>query len=198
MHAQKIGSRVLICFLAFFSGCLGRTPPDKLVLPPASDRWTKDVRVYDALDVNLEGYITYHSLDLRERAVARQTLDFHLGTQEVASRREKARKEWEQNADFYLSAFTPKRTWNDFDRRDSHWRIYLVGPDGARVEPAKIQKSSKDDAADLHPAEEWNRTYLIRFNRPSDKDKRPLTDDVLVRDYRLVVTGPLGEAVIKW
>ena len=83
---------VVLSTIIVSSSCLGRTSPDKLMLPPANDRWTKELRVYDALDVNLEGYITYHSLDLRERTIARKKLDFHLGAQEVDSLRGEARQ----------------------------------------------------------------------------------------------------------
>lgn len=191
-----------VAALLFLAGSLScaRTPASRLMLPPPSDPWTRPVSIYDALDLNLYGHVTFRAWDVRRRMLEQQARDFHLDTAELQAREKAEREDWTTHADFFLAAFTPKRAWNDFDRNDSRWKVYLSGEGSERLQPESIRQASGQDAPDATQAGStaWSETYMIRFRRPAGSDGQPLEDSAMAARYRLAITGPLGEAEIRW
>lgn len=193
------GGKILFCLLALLAfACAGRTPAPRLLLPPPSDEWTRKIEIHDALDLQLHGKVHYFSRAVRLAAVADEAKAHHLTETEVRARESDQLEEWGKFAEFRLSVFTVKRSWNDFDRVDSKWRIYLVQEGtGAKLRPESVQGSAAEFAEESSPAP-WNRGYRIRFERPRDPGGEPLPDSALLESYSLVLTSALGEAAVRW
>lgn len=170
----------------------------RLMLPPPTDRWTREIAVYDALDLRMHGYVSFQSLDLQLSNLRQREAAYRLSAAQVAEERTALESDWGAFAEFRLSAFTPKRGWNDFGQTGSHWKIYLVDGSGLLVEPSSVQIERIPDSVESPRTAKWNRMYRIRFDRPAGTDAKPMSDDRLLADYHLLITGPLGRAEVRW
>jgi hypothetical protein len=88
--------------------------------------------------------------------------------------------------EFHLAFYTPKDDWNDLESADTLWRMFLVLPGGARLEPIRVIHLPKTDkSAVQYPyVNRWTREYGLFF---------PLLEgDEIYEHLTLVITGPLG------
>jgi hypothetical protein len=137
---------------------------------------------------------TYQSLAFREARVQRLALFQHQTPDEVLRRLDDERKDANTYHDFFFGAHVPDPHFDDFDRRNSIWRIALVTDVGEAL-PANVQRVGRSDlnmrAVYPYMGDFWV-AYRFRFPRVA-ADGTPLvvptTSKIVLR-----VASTLGTA----
>lgn len=194
------------CFAALgVSACRAATPPASLmesgpVTAADYDRiletWTRSQKVYDGLDSILFVHATFHSPPFRRAFLLRHPEVYGPGS-EIASRLLLTRPEAEQELEFFISATTYDRSWNDFDAPDSIWRVTLEGHDTEKVDGRIHRVKTTANLRIIYPyISNFARTYSARFPLTT------ITGDPVVSarstGFVLRLTSALGEAELEW
>ncbi|MFQ5585817.1 MAG: hypothetical protein ACE5GF_03225 [Thermodesulfobacteriota bacterium] len=195
---------VLFCgsSLALLVSCSGRgeVKPDG---PPYSrliEKWTSEGKVYRGMESRLVVHATYRGWGLREAYVREYEKRYRLDSyqREKLLAGEKAR--YEEGEEFFLAVYTPEGRWNDLDRSDSVWKLYLKNDRDERVSPVEVRRVDEESPLirefypDLDP---WSYGYVVIFPKYSEKGELPLINDE-TRSFTLIITGVLGQTEITW
>ena len=129
-------------------------------------RWTRSQKVYDHLETHLIVTATWRSGAFADAYADEYARRYVLND----SAREDVRKREESDAQsydtFFFAAYTPTRDWNDFQKRDSIWRIRLYDDQGNAAEPLVINKVKDEDPV-LHAFfpyfSQWTHGYVVKF-----------------------------------
>ncbi len=147
---MKKASRLAV-LLAVLGGCT-TTPPTigdpgpKLTDPRAEkayqeilDRFSDRAEIYDGFDTRLFAGTTFQSMAYREARVRRLAKFKFLPQARVEEMLEKERAEAEQFHEFILGVHVNDYRFDDFDRKDSIWRVVMMTP-SMEVEPVSIER----------------------------------------------------------
>ena len=183
-----------------FSGCAS---VDKEYRPPYKEmlkEWTRTEKVYDGLDLLLSVNATYKTEDFRSSYVDRYIEAYQLedGSKETMAARET--EEAELYNEFFLSVTTPDKSLNDFDSKDSVWKLYLEDGTGVKLSTVSIKRIETKNAmtSALFPyIDVWSIGYIVRFPKYSASGTEPIPN-AKSRYMRLTVVGMLGNGELKW
>ena len=201
------------CALALTALALGacRTAPPTIGDPPPKladadaerayrellDRYSDTAEVYALFDTHLFSGATYLSWPMREARVKRLGQFKAMTQPEIDARLEQERAEWATHHVFDFGAWTQDPKYDDFDRKDSIWRLALIA-DGVEVLPAEVERVRRVDhnTRALYPymGQFWV-LYRVKFPKV-----RPDGTPVLppgTREVRLRVTSTLGQAELR-
>lgn len=152
---------------------IGEAPPEvpsekeEAAYQAVLNRYSGHHEIYQGFDTQLFAAATYQSWAFRQARVARETEFLHW-TPDVAGR-ELAREQAEnaQYVDFFFGVHTNDFRFDDFDARNSIWRVVLVTPQG-QVLPTEIVRIGRADlnmrAYYPYMSDFWV-GYRIRFPR---------------------------------
>ncbi|MCJ7616813.1 MAG: hypothetical protein MUO43_09795 [Desulfobacterales bacterium] len=210
-------SILLIVILTVCQGCQIVAPVEQLVAPvkkleASSDpyrggtykaaliKWTSEVRIYRGLDLELKASATFKSPEFREAYANEYVRSYNLNREE----KEKLIKDQKEASliynDFIMAAYVPDKKWNDFNKKDSIWKIHLNAGNGKKIKPLEIRKIKKIDAVISHffpYINTWQSIYLVRF-----PVKLPGTDKNIIDDtwsnIKMVITSVLGTTEMVW
>ncbi len=157
-------------------------------------KWTSEARIYRGLDLELMTSATFKSPEFREAYANEYARTYKLDREE----KEKLIKDQKQASliynDFIMSAYVPDKEWNDFNKKDSIWKIYLNASNGKKITPLEIRKIKKINAVLTHffpYINTWESIYLVRF-----PVKLPGTDKNIINDtcsnIKIAITSVLG------
>ena len=145
-------------------------------------KWTSEARIYRGLDLELMTSATFKSPEFREAYANEYDRTYKLYN------------------DFIMSAYVPDKKWNDFNKKDSIWKIYLNAGNEKKIKPLEIRKIKKIDAVLTHffpYINTWESIYLVRF-----PVKLPGTDKNIIDDtcsnIKIVITSVLGTTEMAW
>ena len=102
--------------------------------------------------------------------------------------------------DFLLAAYMPNKKLNDFNKKDSIWKIYLTVGKGGLITPLEIRKIKKVDAVTTHffpYITPWKSVYLVRFSAISPAAGKAVIDGD-AENIKLIITSVLGSAEMVW
>ena len=162
------------------------------------DEWTRSKRVYEQMDAKLFMTATYKSTAFRTAYVEEYSGRFELDPKMKASLREREEAVSEKYVEFFFSAYTPVSEWNDFEEKDSIWRLYLDFGDDQRVSPVEVEKLDPMDPLlrEFFPyLDPWSRAYVVRFPVVEKVDRAPGDG---YEGLTLTVTGVKGRGVLTW
>src|SRR3989344_2048990 len=132
--------------LTVFTGCAAK---EKAIKPSLGyfdilPQMTKSKKVIDNLDSKLFVYATYKNWALRAAYVDEYARRYQMdvGQKEMLKEREKGLEE--RFNEFFIAVYTPDARWNDFNTRESIWKVYLEDEKGSRVSPIEIKKVDVD------------------------------------------------------
>jgi hypothetical protein len=108
------------------------------------DRYTGRDEVYAGFDTQLFAGATYQSWVFREARVKRLARFQRMTVEEIEAQMKQERADWEQFHVFELGTWLQDPKFDDFDRKDSVWRIALV-TEGIELLPIKVQRESRVD-----------------------------------------------------
>ena len=189
------------CIL-FFIGCAAKEEAIKPslgyfdILPQV----TKSKKVIDNLDSKLFVYATYKNWALREAYVDEYARRYQMdeGQKETLQEREKGLEE--RFNEFFIAVYTPDARWNDFNTRESIWRVYLEDDKGSRVSPIEIKKVDVDSPfiREFYPyLDLWSSGYIIRFPKYMIGGEEPFPEKD-TNYFKLIITGVVASATLEW
>ena len=205
-HQTKSFLLITVCCLLFtiFTGCASKNK--EVIKKPAKDyfvtlnKWTKSKKVYDNLETKLYVYATYKSWGLREAYVDEYARRYMLDDSQKASILKSEKELDERINEFFLSVYTPELKWNDFDKKDSIWSIYLEDEKGDRVLPIEITRVEENNplVREFFPHMDlWSYGYTVKFPKylPMGQEPFPSTTS---KSIKLTITGAVGKSQLEW
>jgi hypothetical protein len=94
---------------------------------------------------------------------------------------------------FILSAATREPEWNEFERKNSMWRITLENESGSiQLDPEQIESISQRDEKSKYfyqRMDQFTRTYRVKFLKKDLHDTHPL---------KLHISGARGFVTFTW
>jgi len=206
---RRHASSALVLGVALLAGLAGcpRNPTVDLGLPRQSftpadykrvlDRWTRHRRVIRQFDTNLDVHATYLSKEFVTAHAALYADHYHLTPGEKRRYLAKRLAEVSSHHEFFLGVTTADSAWNDFDRKDSIWRISLEDDHGTRVRPLAVRKVAIRETHRIYFP------YLTRFHSayhvifPVRVGSKPFVT-TRTRWFKLIIASPLGAAELGW
>jgi len=173
-----------------------RTKDYKSVL----DKWSHEARIHHGLKVALIALATFKSVDFRH-AYAEEYAQAYKLRGEEKNRLVKSHMEAASHGhEFLLASFVPEKKWDDFDKRKSMWRLYLINDDQEHVEPVEVRKVKKQDPVITHffpYITPWKSIYTVRFPHKSPETNQPIIKDSTMI-IKFMMTSVLGTAEMSW
>ena len=131
------------------------------------ERYTDHAEVYDLFNTRFFAAITYQSWPFRESRVHRLAI-FQVQPPALVEKKLAAeRSAFESSHEFFFGVHLNNYRYDDFDRKDSIWRIALV-TDGAETTPVSVERVGRSDLnmRAIYPyMDEFWVAYRIRFPR---------------------------------
>lgn len=191
------------CVAAVMLGGCKTTPPTVGDPPPTLDdksaerdyrqlldRYSGTGEIYTGFTTQLFAGATYQSWPFREARVKRLAAFKSMKPEEVAELLAKEREEWEQFHVFELGTWTREPRYDDFDRKDTIWRIALR-TDEVELLPADVSRVERVgmNARALYPymGDFWVR-YRVRFPKRTADGAATLPGDAQNVTLRLAST----------
>ncbi|MBI5810639.1 MAG: hypothetical protein HZB21_05580 [Deltaproteobacteria bacterium] len=143
---------------------------------------------------------TYKDLSFRGAYVERYSGSYQLDPDYAKVLMERESIEAGQYNEFFFSAYTPEERWNDFDRKDSVWHMYLEDDTGVRLIPISIKRIDTGDPLirEFFPyLDLWGRGYVVKFPKYGASGTGPMPGKE-TKFMKLVVTGILGRGELEW
>jgi hypothetical protein len=199
------GSRALsaLLFLSFilFSRCAGGDAMGRKAYNAEMNRWTRSVKIYDGMVARIYLNATYKTPSFRDAYVERYAKSLELEPDYRAALAEREREVSERFNEFFITVYTPEAAWDDLDRADSVWRLYLETGEGERLSPVSVTRAAPAAVSvlrELFPYfDPWSTAYIVKFPRYSHAGLSPVPSED-TGSIRLVVTGILGKGELEW
>jgi len=164
------------------------------------DTQTRSTKVYSGLDAVLFMTATYKTMEFREAYVDLYVKGYEVDTAYRAAIFEKESEDNDKYNEIFFAAYTTETRLNDFDRRDSVWRLYLDDNEGNRLTPVSVKKLDTTDPLlkKFFPyLDPWSSAYIVRFPKYSVTGTVPIPGPK-TEYLKLVVTGVMGRGEIEW
>lgn len=191
---------VLAAMAVLHTGCAPRGEAPGPDYSETLARWTRSEQVYEGLEPRLTIKATYKNRSFRYAYIERYVDDYRLSSRYREDMREKALEASELYNEFLMATHTPVDRWNDFDKTDSIWKLYLEDNLGNRLTPSSIEKLDAGDPLikEFFPhVGLWSSIYAVRFPKYSEAGTEPIPG--AGTDYlRLTIVGALGSGELEW
>ena len=194
---------LLLVLAVTVSGCSKKAVKPEEARPEYArvlDKETRSAKIYQGLDGILYITATYKTMEFRQAYVELYVKGYQVGEAYRAALQEREKEESEKYNEIFFTAYTPEARWNDFDRHDSVWRLYLEDDSGSRLIPVSIKKIDASDPLirEFFPYfDPWSSGYVARFPKYSETGTEPIPGEKTAY-LKLIVTGILGKGEIEW
>ena len=161
---------------------------------------TRSAKIYSGLDAVLFITATYKTMDFREAYVDTYAKGYEVDPSYLAALLERERDENDRYNEIFFAAYTSESRLNDFDKRDSVWRLYLDDSEGNRLTPVSVTKLDPADPVlrKFFPYfDQWSSGYIVRFPKYSVSGTEPIPGPQ-TKFLKLVVTGVMGRGELEW
>lgn len=184
------------------SGCTKQTElrPSELSYVEALKRWTREGRIHEGLESRLVAYATYRGWEFREAYVREYVKRYEMDSYQGDKLLTDESTDYEAVEEFFLAVYTPSTKWNDLDKSNSIWNLYLRNDRGERVSPIDVKRVDEDSPLikEFYPQIDlWSYGYIIRFPKYAGVSETPLLGDDTV-SFEIIVTGVLGKTEMRW
>jgi hypothetical protein len=191
-----------LAFFIAFTGCTKQSElrPSGLSYTKALNRWTREGRIYAGFESRLVAYVTYRGWEFREAYVREYVKRYEMDSYQEDKLLADERTSHEAVEEFFLAVYTPDTKWNDLDKNNSIWNLYLKNDRGERVNPIDIKRVDEDSALikEFYPQMDlWSYGYIIRFPKYAEVSETPLLGED-TPSFKLIITGVLGKTEIRW
>jgi len=191
---------LMAVLVLLFAGCAANKQAIRPEYSTVLNKWTKGRKIFKGLESRLYINATYKDPTFREAYIDRYAESYMLEEPYRAALVEREREQAEKYNEFFMTAFTPVDRWNDFDEKDSVWKLYLEDSGGSRLSPVSITKVDASDplVREFFPyLDLWSSGYVVRFPKYSEAGREPIPGPD-TEFIRLVITGVLGEGELTW
>ena len=162
--------------------------------------WSKEARIYRGLDLELIATATFKSSRFRDAYSNEYARTYKLtGAEKTKLLKDQKNAALAYN-DFLFAAYVPDKKFNDFNKKNSIWKIYLTVEKGVLINPLEIRKIKKVDAVTTHffpYITPWKLVYLVRFPATSPAAGKAVVDGGAEK-IKLIITSVLGSAEMVW
>lgn len=160
----------------------------------AYDQWTRHDSIHRDLGLVLEADATLRSPQFQEAYLRRYARLYNVREGELERLLAADRELTGRELRFVLVAQTGDRKWNDFDKPDSIWRIYLQNERGERLPLTSRRRLEKrTELAGFFRLGPWDEVYELSFDLTGEEAK-----DFSTRRLTLILASVLGEAQFSW
>ncbi len=159
--------------------------------------WTREGRIYQAFNTVLIVKVTFRSPSFQNLFADTYIDLFGLKGDDAKRFKTDLMQSSKDYIEFLMAAYTPNDDFNDFQKPNSIWHMYLLNDKGVRIDPVDIRKQKKSARMmALFPyITVWNQVYFVRFPRYVNKSP------VFYKGcswIKLVITGLLGKTELRW
>jgi len=202
-----IARSILGCLLVLIATGCASTPPrvgEKGASVPSSaeekayqetlEHYTDHAEVYDLLNLHMFAAVTFQSWPFREARVHRLAT-FQVQPQTIVEKNLAIeRSAFDSFHEFFFGVHIPYYRYDDFDRRNSMWRIALV-TDAGETTPTSVERLGRSDLnmRAIYPyMDDFWVAYRIRFPRSTASGEPVIpagTKRIMVR-----IASTLGKA----
>ncbi len=199
-HRGLPGVFLCLALSLALTACAGKKGVVKPEYSEVLGKWTRSARVYEGLESRLYMNATYKSPEFREAYIDRYVESYELGEDYREALAVREAEQAEKYNEFFFTAYTPVENWNDFDRKDSVWRLYLEDDAGAKLSPVSITRLEGSDPVvrEFFPYFDlWSYAYIVKFPKYSETGAEPIPGEG-TGAIRLVATGVLGKGELEW
>ncbi len=135
----------------------------------------------------------YKNMEFREGYVHEYAKAYQLTKAEEDAMLTKEKEQDEKEISFYLFAYTEEEKWNNFDKANPAWKIYLKDDKSNRLEPLSVKRFTLEPA--LHfiyfpMVSQWMKGYEVSFPKNIDVTN--------AKSLTIILTGFLGNTEITW
>ncbi|MBI5491804.1 MAG: hypothetical protein HY893_02600 [Deltaproteobacteria bacterium] len=200
------GFALLLLILVLLSGCAAKKAPSPIEKPPQKgyrevlNKWTRGKKVFEGMESRLYFTATYKDPEFRAAYIDRYAQSYQLGDEMRKALLDRETEQSEKFNEFFFAAYTPDQNWNDFDRTNSVWKLYLEDNAGSRLTPVSITKVDPSDQLirEFFPYfDMWSSGYIVKFPKYSEAGQEPIPS-ANTSYLKLVVTGVLGKGELEW
>ncbi len=197
------GFALLLLILVLLSGCATKKAAEK---PPQKgyqevlNRWTKGKKVFKGMESRIYATATYKDPEFRTAYIDRYAKSYQLDDEMKKALLDREMDQSDKFNEFFFAAYTPDQNWNDFDRLNSVWKLYLEDNAGSRLTPVSITKVDPSDPLirEFFPYfDMWSSGYIVKFPKYSEAGQEPIPS-ADTSYLRLVVSGVLGKVELEW
>jgi hypothetical protein len=164
------------------------------------NEWTREARIHRGLEVDLIASATFKSEEFR-KAYADEFAEAYRLTPEKKKRFVEDQLEAAADGhEFLIASFVPEEKWDDFDKANSMWKLYLVNDQNERLVPLEVRRIRRMDAVTPHffpYITPWKSVFKVRFPRNIPIADRPIVDEN-TKGITLVITSVLGTTEMGW
>ncbi|MBF0226901.1 MAG: hypothetical protein HQK76_15755 [Desulfobacterales bacterium] len=162
-------------------------------------KWTKKIKIYNDLDTELIAEATYKSKEFRTAYNELYSKVYKLDSAEKNKIINDQIVASEISNEFILSAYIPNEKLNDFNKKDSIWKIYLCkNGDENKIEPVEIREIRKKEEFIKFfytYTSPWKKIYIIRFPIYYPKTEKKIIEN---SPFKLIITSVLGSGEMIW
>ncbi len=135
----------------------------------------------------------YRNMEFREGYVHEYAKAYQLTKTEEDAMLAKEKAQDENELSFYLFAYTEEDKWNNFDKANPAWKIYLKDDKSNRLEPISVKKFTLEPS--LHfiyfpMVSQWMKGYEVSFPKNIDVAN--------AKSLTIILTGFLGNTELIW
>lgn len=200
VRAGAFEGLVPLFLLLILSACSANKGVVKPEYSDELDDWTRSVKIYDGLEARLYISATYKSPSFREAYIDRYVDSYGLGETYRTALVEREAEQGDRYNEFFFTAYTPVEEWNDFEKKESIWRLYMEDDTGARLSPVAIAKLDSSDPVlrSFFPYFDlWSSAYIVKFPKYSDIGTEPIPGPE-TKYIKLIATGINGKGELEW
>jgi len=194
------GGIALLFLLLVLGACSGNKGVVKPEYSEELDNWTRTVKVFEGFESRLYFSATFKSASFRESYIDRYVESYGLSDTYRAALIEREAEQGDRYNEFFFTAYTPVDEWNDFDKKESIWRLYMEDDTGARLSPVSITKLDSSDPVlrEFFPYFDlWSSAYVVKFPRYAEAGVEPIPGPDTAY-MRLIATGIIGKGKLEW
>ncbi len=194
---------LMLLFAAALPGCSKKSVEPEKPRPDYSkvlNAETRTTKVYSGLDAVLFITATYKTMEFREAYVDLYAKGYEVDPSYLAALLDREREENDRYNEIFFTAYTSDSKINDFDKRDSVWRLYLDDSEGDRLTPVSVTKLDSNDPVlrKFFPyLDQWSSAYTVRFPKYSVTGNETIPGPG-TKFIKLVVTGVMGRGELEW
>jgi hypothetical protein len=104
------------------------------------NRWTRSKIVYSQFETRVHIGATYRSPAFNGAYLQEYARIYKLTDQERKKREDVVSAANSDATEFIFYAYIPEKSSNDFDRRGSIWKVFLVTGNGERLDPIEVRR----------------------------------------------------------
>ena len=155
--------------------------------------WTRSQVAYSQFETRLRITATFKGRAFQKAYLAEYARIYVLSDDERRKREDAQTQLAGDCREIFFYAYIPEKDYNDFEKRQSTWTVFLQDERGGRIEPLELRRIEKVTPMILeffpYVNPHYGRCYSLKVPPVSDED---------FRNLKIVFTGVLGRIELAW